>query len=61
MPASSCFGSRSKLKQNAARGVDALTWQDYEADLEPGLVDLHARVQPGAYRRCHRGDGIYRS
>src|SRR6185437_2235032 len=26
------------------------TWQDYEADLEPRLADLHARVRRGAYR-----------
>jgi RNA-directed DNA polymerase len=30
--------------------VDGLTWQDYEADLERNLIDLHARVQRGAYR-----------
>ncbi|QCO00030.1 group II intron reverse transcriptase/maturase (plasmid) [Azospirillum argentinense] len=28
----------------------SLTWQDYEADLEPRLKDLHSRVQRGAYR-----------
>jgi RNA-directed DNA polymerase len=39
-----------ELKRNAAPGVDGLTWQDYEADLEFRLVDLHARVQRGAYR-----------
>ena len=38
------------LKRNAAAGVDGLTWRDYEADLEPKLEDLHARVQRGAYR-----------
>ena len=38
------------LKRNAAPGVDGLTWRDYEADLEPRLGDLHARVQRGAYR-----------
>ncbi|WP_425374837.1 reverse transcriptase domain-containing protein [Mesorhizobium tamadayense] len=27
-----------------------MTWQDYEADLEPRLKDLHERVQRGAYR-----------
>jgi group II intron reverse transcriptase/maturase len=30
--------------------VDGVTWQDYEADLEPRLQDLHARVHRGAYR-----------
>ena len=39
-----------ELKRNAAPGVDGLTWQDYEADLERRLEDLHARVQRGAYR-----------
>jgi len=39
-----------ELKRNAAPGIDGLTWQDYEADLEPRLVDLHDRVQRGAYR-----------
>src|SRR6516165_10468730 len=39
-----------ELKRNAAPGVDGLTWQDYEADLEFRLVDLNARVQRGAYR-----------
>ena len=38
------------LKRDAAPGVDGLTWKDYEADLEPKLEDLHARVQRGAYR-----------
>ena len=38
------------LKRDAAPGVDGLTWQDYEADLERRLEDLHARVQRGAYR-----------
>ena len=38
------------LKRDAAPGVDGLTWQDYEADLERKLEDLHARVQRGAYR-----------
>jgi hypothetical protein len=30
--------------------VDGVTWQDYEADLEPQLRDLHERVHRGAYR-----------
>jgi RNA-directed DNA polymerase len=38
------------LKENAAPGVDRLTWRDYEADLERKLEDLHGRVQRGAYR-----------
>ena len=39
-----------ELKENAAPGVDRLTWKDYEADLERKLDDLHDRVQRGAYR-----------
>src|SRR5215475_5116016 len=39
-----------ELKQNAAPGVDRLTWKDYEADLERNLGDLHDRVRRGAYR-----------
>jgi RNA-directed DNA polymerase len=38
------------LKRDAAPGVDGLIWRDYEAELEPRLVDLHARVHRGAYR-----------
>src|SRR2546427_4681976 len=38
------------LKRDAAPGVDGLTWQDYEADLDHNIEDLHARVQRGAYR-----------
>jgi RNA-directed DNA polymerase len=40
----------SWLKRDAAPGVDGLTWQEYEQDLEIRLVDLHARVHRGAYR-----------
>jgi group II intron reverse transcriptase/maturase len=39
-----------ELKENAAAGVDGLTWRDYEQDLERNLEDLHARVHRGAYR-----------
>ncbi|MBV8578755.1 MAG: group II intron reverse transcriptase/maturase [Acetobacteraceae bacterium] len=38
------------LKRDAAPGIDGLTWQDYEADLDHRIEDLHARVQRGAYR-----------
>ena len=38
------------LKRDAAAGVDGLTWQDYELDLERKLENLHARVHRGAYR-----------
>jgi group II intron reverse transcriptase/maturase len=38
------------LRRKAAPGVDGMTWQDYEAELELRLMDLHTRVQRGAYR-----------
>ena len=38
------------LKRDAAAGVDGMTWQTYEADLDRNLTDLHARVHSGAYR-----------
>jgi group II intron reverse transcriptase/maturase len=39
-----------ELKENAAAGVDGLTWRDYEQNLERNLEDLHPRVRRGAYR-----------
>jgi RNA-directed DNA polymerase len=39
-----------ELAQNAAPGVDRMTWKGYEADLDRNLTDLHDRVQRGAYR-----------
>jgi len=39
------------LRREAAPGVDGLTWQDYEADLDRRIEALHARVQRAA-RRC---------
>ena len=39
-----------QLKEDAAPGVDRLTWTDYESDLGRKLDDLHERVQRGAYR-----------
>jgi group II intron reverse transcriptase/maturase len=38
------------LRQEAAAGVDGVTWQDYAADLENNLIDLHGKVHRGAYR-----------
>jgi RNA-directed DNA polymerase len=38
------------LRRKAAAGMDGMRWQDYEAELEPRLEDLHNRVQRGAYR-----------
>jgi len=39
-----------ELKENAAAGVDGLTWHDYEQNLERNLENLHSRVHRGAYR-----------
>ncbi|WP_374046224.1 reverse transcriptase domain-containing protein, partial [Rhizobium favelukesii] len=38
------------LSRKAAAGVDGITWQDYEADLEPRLRGLQARVHGGMYQ-----------
>jgi RNA-directed DNA polymerase len=39
-----------ELKADAAPGVDRVTWEDYEANLEDNLENLHDRVHRGAYR-----------
>src|SRR5712691_9205270 len=39
-----------ELREDAAPGVDGLTWTDYEQNLECNLEDLHARIHRGAYR-----------
>jgi RNA-directed DNA polymerase len=38
------------LKRNAAPGVDGVTWEQYAANLQGNLQDLHARLHRGAYR-----------
>src|SRR5438876_2532713 len=38
------------LKQEAAAGVDGVTWREYGQDLEPRLADLKDRLHRGAYR-----------
>jgi len=38
------------LERRAAPGVDGLTWQAYEGDLDGRIEDLHQRVHRGAYR-----------
>lgn len=40
----------SRLKREAAPGVDGQTWKQYGERLEENLVELHARVHSGAYR-----------
>jgi len=39
-----------ELKENAAPGVDGVTWKAYEAELDRNLADLHSRLHRGAYR-----------
>src|SRR3981081_1904269 len=39
-----------ELKENAAPGVDGLTWTDYEAATERTLADRHLPLHGGAYR-----------
>ena len=43
-------GAFFQLKEDAAPGIDGLTWTEYEQNLERNLEDLHARVHRGAYR-----------
>jgi len=40
----------SWIKRDAAPGVDGVTWDEYEQNLEVNLVGLHTRVHRGAYR-----------
>ena len=39
-----------ELKENAAPGVDELTWRAYKEGLDPSILDLHSRLHKGAYR-----------
>lgn len=38
------------LKRKAAPGIDGMTWEEYQVDLERRLGDLHERVHKGSYR-----------
>ena len=38
------------LKHKAAPGVDGVTWEQYDIDLEDRLRDLHRRIHEGTYR-----------
>ena len=33
-----------ELKENAAPGVDELTWRAYKEGLDPSILDLHSRL-----------------
>src|SRR5271163_13135 len=39
-----------ELREDAAAGVDGLTWKEYDANLERNLEELHTRLHRGAYR-----------
>ena len=39
-----------ELKEDAAAGVDGLTWKEYDADLARNLEALHVRLHRGVYR-----------
>jgi RNA-directed DNA polymerase len=39
-----------ELKEDAAAGVDGLTWKEFNANLVRNIEDLHARLHRGAYR-----------
>ncbi len=45
------------LKHEAAPGVDGLTWEQHDNNLEERLRDLHRRIHRGTYRArpSHRG------
>src|SRR5215212_2950478 len=38
------------MKRDAAPGVNGVTWETYEQDLDRRIEDLYARVRSGAYR-----------
>src|SRR5260370_26232324 len=38
------------MRREPAPGVDGMTWETYERDLDRRIEDLHARVKSGAYR-----------
>ena len=38
------------MKRDAAPGVDGMTWEIYEHDLDRRIENLHVRVQAGTYR-----------
>jgi RNA-directed DNA polymerase len=38
------------MKRDAAPGVDGMTWETHEQDLDRRIETLHARVQAGTYR-----------
>jgi len=43
-------GAFLQIKRGAAPGIDGVTWEQYERELEANLRELHARLHRGAYR-----------
>jgi len=39
-----------QLKRHAAKGVDGISWHEYEEGLDDRLTDLFARIQTGRYK-----------
>jgi len=39
-----------RIKQDAAPGVDGVTWEQYAENLNKNIEDLHLRLRTGAYR-----------
>lgn len=39
-----------QLKRKAAKGVDGVSWHNYQEDSDKKLRDLHARIQNGSYK-----------
>ena len=48
------------LKRKAAPGMDGVTWQEYEADLERRLIDLYGRVTAGPTGLNRPAERIFR-
>jgi RNA-directed DNA polymerase len=48
-----------ELKENAAPGVDGVTWRAYEESLDAKIPDLHSRLDKGAYRPFRPGPSTY--
>jgi RNA-directed DNA polymerase len=40
----------SRVRPNAAPGIDGVTWQAYERNLSANLENLHQRLREGRYR-----------
>ncbi len=56
-----------QLNKKAAKGVDELSWHEYEKDLLGRVKDLHSRLQSGRYKAqpverlwISKGDGQQR-